>query len=147
MPRTRALRHASTALIVGLGLLSLAVYALLPSAPSGMAGEDLLLAVILAALVTGAYRYPLPVTFGSAIVLDTSVVVAAVLLLDPRPAMLAMGLGTLVAHVLRPAGLDVGETLFNTFQTTLQAGVAAGILAAAGWTTTVATNWDPAFLP
>src|SRR5688572_25101096 len=103
MPRTRALRHASSALIIGLGLLTLAVFALLPSASSGRSGEELLLAVILGALVSAAYRFPLPVTFGSAIVLDTSVVIAAVLLLDPRLAILATGLGTLAAHMLRPA--------------------------------------------
>ncbi len=89
----------------------------------------------LALALTGAMALaalrPLPFVAGTKLTLDTSVLVAAVLLCDPATAMLIVGLGKLVAHLLRRQPVD--QTLFNTAQTVLLAGAGGLLLAAGGW--------------
>jgi diguanylate cyclase (GGDEF)-like protein len=129
-----SLRLSARLFIAGLFAL---VSILLVSVPGGdeWRAADILLALALAGLVAAAYRFPIEVAFKTVLVLDTSVIIAAALVFDPRAAMLIAGAGTLLAHLARRGGWDVAETVFNTLQAMLQAAAAGLILHGVGWET------------
>ena len=101
--------------IAGMVLLvtCLAIPALLRADP--LAPSDLILAVVLGGLMMIAWLEPFPLSFKRKLYLDTSVVVAAILLLQPGVAMIAVGAGTLLAQVIRRQGL--AQSAFNAAQT------------------------------
>ncbi len=89
------------------------------------------LAIALAALITVAWLFPLPISFKTHLYLDTTFLVTAILTLKPGYAILVAGAGAALAHRLRNE--DTAQTLFNTAQAMLQAAAGAGILALGGW--------------
>jgi len=109
--------------------LALALFALVRmGVPSG--GQEVL-ALSLMALIAIAWLFPLPISFKTHLYLDSAILVAAVLTLPPALAMLAVGIGTVVAHRIRQE--DSAQTLFNSAQVMLQAAAGAAVLALAGW--------------
>jgi signal transduction histidine kinase len=88
-------------------------------------------AVVLAGLITLAWLYPLPLTDGTDVRLDLSLLLAAVLLLDPALALLLTAGGTAAAQFLR--GKESAEALFITARAVLPVGAAVFVLAVAGW--------------
>ena len=82
------------------------------------------------AMALGGLR-PLPFAAGTKLAIDTSVLVAAVLLFDPAMAMLVTGSGKLLAQALRRQPRD--QTVFNVAQTVLLAAGGGQVLAAGGW--------------
>lgn len=89
------------------------------------------LAVIAIALMTGAYLFPLPFAFRTKIFLDTSVLVAAILLFDPGTAAAVAAIGALLGQLFRRTPIE--QVLFNTAEITLQAVAGAMILRAGDW--------------
>ena len=79
----------------------------------------LALALALAGAMTLAGLCPLPVVAKAKLALDTAVLAAAVLLLEPALAMLVAASGTVLAHVIRRQPWD--QTLFNGAQMVLLA--------------------------
>jgi PAS domain S-box-containing protein len=97
-------------------------------------GEQELLALALAALIAVAWLFPLPISFKTHLYLDTAILVAAILTLEPALAILAVGVGTVVAHRIRQE--DAAQTIFNASQGMLQAAAGAAVLALVGWEVT-----------
>lgn len=93
--------------------------------------QDATLALVLAGAVTLAGLRPLPFVAGTKLTLDTSLLVAAVLLCDPATAMLAVGSGKLLSQVGRRQPWD--QTLFNVAQTVLLAAAAGLFLGVGDW--------------
>lgn len=124
------LRRAALAYILVLAVSALGL-ATLALARAGLpTGARAVLAVIFAALMTLAYCFPLQFSHRIKLTLDTSVIVAAVLLFEPGVAMLIVAGGTALAHALRREPWI--QAVFNTAQTALQAGAGGGLLALAG---------------
>jgi HD-GYP domain-containing protein (c-di-GMP phosphodiesterase class II) len=94
-------------------------------------GSGIALAVLLSVFVAVAYRFPIHFDVKSNIVLDTSMVYAAVLLFEPGIAMLIVLVGALVGHASRR--FDPEELLFNVSQVTLQASFGGVVLMSSGW--------------
>ena len=107
-----------------LAALAMAVGLLLPVRVPG--AREAVLAIGCGALAAVAWLHPIPLAFKRKLFLDTIVLVAAVLLLPPGLATLAIGAGTLLAHVLRRQ--DRAEATFNAAQSMLQAGALGLIL-------------------
>lgn len=93
--------------------------------------EQSVLTIVFAALVTVAWLFPLPFAFKTDLCLDTSLLLAAVLLLDPVQAILLAAGGTALAHLIRRK--ELVEAQFNSAQVVLQVAGAAGVLAVMGW--------------
>jgi diguanylate cyclase (GGDEF)-like protein len=89
------------------------------------------LALALSVAATLAGLFPLPFAAKTKLYLDTAVLIAAVLVLEPGVALLVVGSGTLIAHVLRRQPWD--QTMFNGAQMVLLAAAGGGFLAATGW--------------
>ena len=93
--------------------------------------DHAVVAVIFAvAMVLGSLR-PLPFVVRTKLTLDTSVLVAAVVFLDPAVALVVVGSGKLLAQVWRRQSR--GETLFNVAQTVLLAAAGGWVLTVGGW--------------
>jgi PAS domain S-box-containing protein len=108
------------ATVIGLAALSLTIGLL---AVAGSPNRtDTVLAVVCFGLVAATTLRPLPLSFKRKLVLDTSVLVAVVLLFPAGVAMLIAVAGTLLAQAIRRA--DWIEAAFNASQMALQ--VAAG---------------------
>lgn len=111
------------------GATAIALFALIRmGAPSGKQDG---LAIALAALVAVAWLFPLPISFKTHLYLDTSVVVAAILTLEPALAILVAGVGTVAAHRIRHE--DGAQTVFNASQAMLQAAAGAAVLSLGNW--------------
>src|SRR3954447_9768398 len=95
--------------VLGLSVLGLMARLLRFAAPPDRA--MLLQAVVGVALLTAAWLYPLPKSFKQSIYLDTSVLIAAIVLLPPGLAMVVAGAGTLLAHLIRRQ--DWVQSAFN----------------------------------
>src|SRR5687768_8448289 len=95
--------------------------------------DAVLLAGVLAVCLAAAWLFPLHFAYKTKLYVDTAVVFAAVLLLDPGLALPLAGLGTLAAHLLRPASRVPLQLAFNTAQEVLQVGAGSLVLVAAGW--------------
>ncbi len=93
--------------------------------------ERLVLAVVFAACQTAAMVFPLHFASGTKIVFNSSVILAVTLLFTPGMAMLIVGSGTVLAYLARRQTWD--ETVFNSAQVMLQAGVGSFLLARGGW--------------
>jgi diguanylate cyclase (GGDEF)-like protein len=92
---------------------------------------DLALAVALAAVLNVAHRHPLPFAAHAQLVLDTAIILAAVLLLDPRLAVLSAGLGPLLANL--PRRDPWPQSYFNAAQSAIQAAAGSVALAVGGF--------------
>ncbi len=96
-----------------------------------LSSERTVLAVAFAALFCIAYLFPLPVAAKTKVTLGTSLIFAAILLFEPAIAMLIVGSGSVLAHLIRRGSLE--ETLFNSSQAVLQAGCGGLVLGIVGW--------------
>jgi signal transduction histidine kinase len=113
--RVYATALALTALSLTIGLLAVR---------EPLNRTDNVLAILCSGLITIVSLRPLPLSFKWKLVLDTSVLVAAVLLFPVGVAMLIAATGTLLAHAIRRD--DWVQASFNASQTALE--VAAGAL-------------------
>ncbi len=111
---------ATSGLLIGLNM----------TVPLPHTGE-LAIAILLALFTAAAYRFPIHFDVKSSVVLDTSVIYAAVLLFHPGQAMLIVFIGALAGQLLRR--FEAEECVFNVSQASLQAGIAGLALLAAGW--------------
>ena len=91
-----------------------------------LGAQEALLATGCGGLTALAWLHPIPLAFKRKLFLDTSVIGAAVLLLPPGLATVAIGAGTFLAHALRRE--DWAQATFNTAHTMLQTGVTGLIL-------------------
>ncbi len=103
--------------------LGLSIALLIPAGVPDARG--VLSAIGFGGLTALAWLHPVPLAFKRKLFFDTSVIVAAVLLLPLGRAALIIGAGTLIGHVLRRE--DWGQGLFNVAQTMLQT-VITGLL-------------------
>lgn len=102
---------------------------------------QVVLAAGLGLAMLAAWMRPVPLSFKTHFYLDTVVVVAAILILEPGPAIVALGSGTLIAQVFSRRLWD--ESLFNTAQAMLQVAVGSWLLTSAGWDPTSPQYGDP----
>ncbi len=91
------------------------------------------LALVMVALLTLAYLFPLRFAPDTKVTLGTSLLFASVLLFNPPLAILVAALGRVVSQILRRA--PAPKALLNGSQTVLQVGVGSLLLASAGWDT------------
>jgi diguanylate cyclase (GGDEF)-like protein len=125
------LRPAARIYLTLMVLAALAA-ALVASPRAGVPGPDrLALAVALAGAAVLAQLFPLHVAAKTKLYLDSAVLVAAVALFEPGVALLVIGSGSVVAHVVRRQPWD--QTLFNAAHLVLLAALGGGVLTAAGW--------------
>lgn len=97
----------------------------------GVSGGDLTVAALFAIAVAVANRFPVHFAFKSNIILDTAIIYAAVLTLEPGLAMLVVLTGALAGNFLRHADLE--EATFNVSQATLQTGMGGAALVLLSW--------------
>lgn len=102
------------------------------------------LAALLAVCMMLAWLYPLPVGFKTHFYVDTTVLLATVLLFEPGAAMAIAGLGTFAAQRARRRFWD--ETIFNVGQTMAQGAVAALVISAAGFRPGAVAADDPGWV-
>ena len=84
--------------------------------------------------MTLAWLFPIPIATRTKYYVDTAVIVAAALLLQPVLTLAAVGSGALVAHGLRRDSRDVAQALFNAAQVMLIASTVIVFLVAGGRT-------------
>ena len=89
------------------------------------------LALALAGTMTLGGLRPLPFAAGTKLALDTSALIAAILLFDPGVAMLVVGAGKLVSQVLCRKSLD--QIAFNVAQMVLLSAAGGLLLASGDW--------------
>lgn len=106
--------------------------ALLISSPAIQAADGIVMFAA-AACMAVAWLFPIHFAAKTKLYVDTAVATAAILLLPPAYATLAVGIGTLLAHGIREESRDGAQALFNTAQTMLVTLTAALLLAWAGW--------------
>jgi HD-GYP domain-containing protein (c-di-GMP phosphodiesterase class II) len=119
------------AFILGLGLAAFGLMAGHIFTTPVPAESGIALAILLSAFIATAYHFPIHFDVKSSIILDTSIVYAAVLLFEPGVAMLIILVGALIGHMSRR--FDSEELVFNVSQATLQAGIAGSVLMLSGW--------------
>lgn len=130
----QALRPVTIAFLAALGALTLGLgwYLLLVLTPLNQTGHIRgSLSLTMVGFLIVAWLFPLPFAAQSKLYLDTSVIVASVMLFEPGVAMFIAALGTATAHFLRRRSF--GESFFNTSQAALQAAVGGLILMLSGW--------------
>src|SRR6188508_1477365 len=88
-------------LAVSLAALALSVVWMTPVSTS-----EIVQSCLFAGAIALAWLFPVPIAARTKFYVDTAVIAAAVLLLQPALAILAVGTGTLVAHGLRRADRD-----------------------------------------
>src|SRR5688572_8832783 len=125
------LRPAIKLYIAALSLAALGL--LLVTVPTARLPEGwtAALALVLTGLMALASLFPLPLGFKTKIYLDTSVIFAALLLLEPGVAAVVVAAGVVIADLVRHRPGD--ETLFNTAQYVLQTGLSGLLLSVGGW--------------
>ena len=126
------MQNTTRTFIIGLSLFTVGWFFLTLSSSAQPTANTFLLALLFTGLMVVATLFPLHFDYKTRVVLDTSIIFAAVLLFDPAIAMLAVGAGALMGHLLRRK-IDQ-ELIFNTLQVMLQAGVASQLLHWSGWT-------------
>jgi diguanylate cyclase (GGDEF)-like protein len=89
------------------------------------------LAVAMVGFMIVAWLFPLPFAYQTKLYLDTSVIIASIMLFAPGVAVVVAASGTIVAHALRRR--TAAESIFNAAQTALQAAVGCLVLAGANW--------------
>jgi hypothetical protein len=111
--------------------LTAGTWCLLALTHERVSGDQLARSTGLALLMLLACLWPLHAGPKLNVTLDTAVVVAVVLLLEPGAAMLVAGCGMLAAQVLRRQ--PGAQVAFNAAQATLQAGAGSTLLLVGGW--------------
>jgi signal transduction histidine kinase len=134
--------YIGTLLGLAVGALALAVLRMTP-----VEDDEALLTGGLTGAMVLAWLFPIPIAAKTKFYVDTAVIVAAALLLQPALALVAAGSGTLLAHTLRRVNRDWAQALFNTAQMTLVAVTATMVLAAGGWDPHRGAAPDIAILP
>ncbi len=131
LPLMAPLRPAAQTLLAAMTLAAIAAVGV-ALAWAGLPTSDRLpLTLVLAGGVTLASLFPLPFVARTKLYLDTAILLAAVLLLEPAAALLVAASGVLLGEALRRQPWD--QTVFNGAQATLQAATGSAVLAAAGW--------------
>lgn len=125
------LRSVTKLYIAALGLAVISLALLNLSHARSLSYERGVLAVVCAGLVAVTVLFPVHFAFKTKMVLDISVIFAAVLLFPPGVAMLIAGVGSLVGDVISRRPWD--EALFNGSQASLQACVGGLLMALVGW--------------
>ncbi len=125
------LRLSAKLYITMLVLLAIGVMLVALVHTDPLSSERTVLAVAFAALFCIAFLFPLHVAGKTKVTLGTSLIFAAILLFEPAIAMLIVGSGSVLAHLIRRGSLD--ETLFNSSQAVLQAGCGGLVLGIVGW--------------
>lgn len=118
------------AVLVGIAVAALA---LAGSRTTRVDAEEILLAGALAGAMALAWLFPVPIASRMKFYVDTTLFIAAPLLLQPALALTALGAGTLLAHGLRREDRDWAQALFNAAQVMLVTFVVAIVLGAGGW--------------
>ena len=113
--------------VLTVAALGLAIALLIPAGVPG--ARAALLAAGCGGLTALAWLHPIPLAFKRKLFFDTSVIVAAILLLPPGLAAMAIGAGTFLAHALRRE--DWAQATFNTAQIMLQTGITGLLLQSA----------------
>jgi signal transduction histidine kinase len=116
--------------LVGLALAAL-VFA--DSRLTPVRQDELLLSMVLAAAMALAWLFPIPIAPQTKYYVDTAVIIAAALLLQPAMALTAVGSGTLIAHAARRKSRDLAQAFFNTATVMLIVGTVILFLIAGGW--------------
>lgn len=125
------LRRSTQMFLWALGALTLAVAAAGATVTSMPGGRVIALALLFFALQVVATLFPLDIAPKQKLSLYTSVVIVAVLLIEPLIALLVAGGGTLLAQAVRRQPSTA--IVFNASQTALQAGVAGMAVSMSGW--------------
>lgn len=108
------------------------VFALMGVATTSVpTARELMLLTLFGTLLVLACRTPLPFGPGAHLLLDTTVVLAAVLMLPTGQALVVVGLGSLIGY--RSRGADWIEAGFNAAQIVFQATAASVVLSWTGW--------------
>jgi diguanylate cyclase (GGDEF)-like protein/PAS domain S-box-containing protein len=94
-------------------------------------GDEVALGLTVVAFMTAAFAMPVPFVAKTKLYLDTSVLLAAILLFPPGQAMLIAGAGTLLGHLVRREPWY--QAIFNAAQAMLQAAAGGLILQLFGW--------------
>jgi|GEM_PF-3976247 len=126
--RLRRIYIIATALLT---LLSLGVFALALTVSNLPDGRQLVIAAMVVIGLVGAIRYPMPASTNDSttlLLLDTCVILAGVLLLDPATVIVAVAAGALIGEFMHPRP---GQRIVaNVGQITLQAGVGGFVVMA-----------------
>ena len=109
--------------------------------PAGRA--DVLGTVVVSGLMALAWFFPVHFAAKTKLYADMAVLIAAALLLPPALALVAVGSGTLLAHLARSNSCDWPQALFNTAQFMLMTLAAVILLAMAGWDPVQSSFADP----
>lgn len=128
-----ALRPVTTAYIACLAIAAVGgavvlLPAALPPSPSMLAT-----ALVVTACTAAAWRFPIRFAPNTDIYVATAVVIAAILLLPPALAALAVGGGVLASHMLPGRNREGIETLFNSIQSALTTLAGGLVMRLAGW--------------
>lgn len=115
-------------LVVFAAVLSAATAIYQASFPSS---GELALAALLGILALLVWLFPMPQSFDTRSILDTIVIVAAVLLLDMGIAILFVGLGALLAQVIQRRPWE--RLTFDTAQVVLQIAIGSWFLGQTSW--------------
>jgi diguanylate cyclase (GGDEF)-like protein/PAS domain S-box-containing protein len=113
---------------VALTLSMVGLTVLLVASAAAPDRDTLTTAGVLTVLLAVAWLYPLPIAFKRRLYFDTSVLIAAIILLPTGYAMAAAGFGTLLAHLVRRQGWV--EAAFNAALMMAQAAVGGLVLVA-----------------
>lgn len=95
-------------------------------------GRELIIAAVLAAGVALAWRFPVQLQPGKHLFVDVAPALVAVLTLPAGWAMVAVGGGTIAAHLLRSRPWDIAESSFNGSRNILYVGIGGATLALLG---------------
>ncbi len=129
----QALRPVTTAYIACLAIAAVGGIVLLLPPALPLSPATWLTALAAAVCTAAAWRFPIRFAPNTDIYVATAVVIAAILLLPPALAALAVGCGVLTSHVLPGRNRDGIETLFNATQSALTTLAGGLVMGAAGW--------------
>jgi PAS domain S-box-containing protein len=129
--RMNELRPAARRYIAALTIAAFAAMVAAFVSDHGFSWEHAALAVGLTVLLAFSWLFPLRIAFKTQLYLDTSIVVTAILTLEPGLAIAASGAGIVAAQWIRRQ--DRVQMLFNTAQMMLQTATGAAVLSLGAW--------------
>ena len=130
------LKPAARLYIVAIVLGALTATAVAATRLTAVGFSDVALGGLVALLTALSFRYPLSFDVNTRLHLDTAVIFAAILILEPGIALPAVALGTLSVNAFAVHEWDRAgwvQAGFNAAQTALQAGAGVLALTAFGW--------------
>lgn len=125
------LRTPAKAYIAGVAITAIGLNWYLIGQNSFPEKSQLILAAINSIFIAIAITFPLKIATKTNLSLHLSAVFMATLLFPPGIAMLCVGIGSALAHIFRR--LPWKETIFNTAEVMLQAGLGGLLLVLGGW--------------